>query len=175
MNSPLYIMSVVHNVSMTRLSVSGVSRWRKLTGGGDGTCGSIVPIPSAEAMPSAATNHIAVRQSPKPLNAVPIGEPRAVALVSPVMTTARALPRRSGGTSDAPTDVAIGLNIAAPNPATSRLTNKSVRVGARAVATLPMMNTASPLSSSRLRGQCAVTAAMMGESTAYEIAYNVTI
>ena len=42
-----------------------------------------------------------------------MGEPRAVAAVSPATITERAKPRRSAGTSMVPAPVAVGENIAA--------------------------------------------------------------
>ncbi|OWW20747.1 hypothetical protein AYR66_15940 [Noviherbaspirillum denitrificans] len=79
---------------------------------------------------------------------------------------ASALARFSGGTSDAPVAVAVGLNMAAPSPAISRLARTSSMVGAIAVTRLPTMNTARPTISRRLRGQCAAVAAITGESSA---------
>ena len=84
-------------------------------------CDSNAHTPSPEAPASAETNTIVQRQSPRPPMTVPIGVPRAVDAVKPVITTARAKPRFSGETIVAAAPVAVGANIAAPRPARTRV------------------------------------------------------
>ncbi len=76
------------------------------------------------------------------------------------------MPRFSGATMVAAAPVAVGANIAAPNPARSREARASSKVGASAVARLATTKVARLDSSSVLRGVRAATAAMVGASSA---------
>src|SRR5437763_8625847 len=134
-----------------RLSLSGARRWRRVAAGRAGIAGRVAQTARPATAPTALTNHIVARQSPKPAIRVPSGAPRAVALDNPAITTASARARRSGVTRAAAVAVAVGLYIAAPRPATRRLARTQPMLGASAVSALPATNTAIPASSRRLR------------------------
>lgn len=75
---------------------------------------------------------------------------------------------RSGAilASAAAVALAAGENIAAPSPATARAARARPNVRRVPVRMLPATNTMRPPMSTRLRGQCAVSVAMIGVRTA---------
>jgi hypothetical protein len=83
------------------------------------------------------------------------------------MTSASARPRWWAGTRDDAVELAVGVNMPAPSPATARLARTSPNEGSTTVRTLPRARTRRPTTSSRLRGQRAVVAATTGDDTAY--------
>lgn len=82
-------------MSVIRASASGESRCLNETAGGLGMAGRPIMTATAASAPTAATNIIVPRQSVTPLMAVPIGEPRAVAALSPPKRIDRAVARFS--------------------------------------------------------------------------------
>src|SRR5258708_35579248 len=148
------------------MSASGARRLRKETAGGSGTSVRKIHTPSPAMVPSAATNAIVQRQSPRPPMTAPVGDPSAVDRVRPATTTESANPRRSVGASIAADPVAVGENIAAPRPANARLNNARPKAGAVAPAKLPSTKIAAPARRRLLRGTEAAIAAMFGDSNA---------
>lgn len=101
--------SVVASTVTTRRSPSGASRWRSPPGAGTDTRGTRASTPIRPSAVSAVMNHIVARQPRTLPTTVPIGAPRAVAAVSPVVTAAMARPRRSGSTRLAAVTLAAGM------------------------------------------------------------------
>ncbi len=93
--------------------------------------------------------------------------------LSPPITSASARPRRSGGVSAFATADEVGVNMAAPAAAITRVRTTSGYVGASALSTFPATNTAMASNSSVLRGRWIVRAASRGDSTAYASANTV--
>src|SRR5690606_32665712 len=137
------------------------------------TSGTSAATPARPSTASPATSQIVARHPYAAPIHVPSGTPTAVATLIPPITSARARPRCSGPASPAATPDAVGVNMAAPAAASTRVATTSGYPGTTAVSTLPSTNTPSPSSSNVRRGKGAVTAASTGDSTAYASANTV--
>src|SRR6201999_793395 len=93
---------------------------------------------------------------------VPRGDPKAVEIVKPDITTESAKPTRSGGTMTVAEPTAVGENMAAPRPARALVAKAIPKVGATAVPRFAITKTPRPASSRCLRGTFAAKAAIAG-------------
>src|SRR3569833_611740 len=122
----------------------------------------VARIATATAAARIATRRNTARQLNTAPTSVPSGEPKAVALLKPIIMIDKARPRGPAAARLAALALAAGANSAAPTPAQARAASTPAQPGASAAAAVAATKLARPDTTARSRRQFAVSVAMNG-------------
>ena len=165
--------SVVRTAASTRRSVSGVRRSWSGTIAGLGAPRNPNARPTPTTTPSPASIHMGSRHVAMLPKAVPSGVPIAPESVNPALTRASARPRRSDGTKDVATALAVGTSTAPPSAAIALPSKNPSTFMLIEATTVPMENSAAPTDISTARETRASTIDATGAAIATMTAYTV--